>query len=423
MSEAAQNHRALIVKTREFLVAWFSLDELELLCADLGVDPENVGKKDSGKESWAQQIVQYFWNRGTLDELVAQSRKLRPNAPWDELGTQSGADLVKALMRNPEVRDAVIRARITFEAALRHIKSAIEYKEAHDLLQQVELQHNIVYEKVFDENGLRQQVTWRELTRSKVAYVQVILKLTRYVKDSSIAGDASDWLADLDHAVTALNTGFDAADLQAFSDGVLDINDVLGSQISRMNDHLIGAVDGLLRADLPPAWRGVQDRVQRSRPRLDDRTADGFAALVQEVTELNVNIDALRELRNQHERWQKLDNELRSEQAQLAKDPARLRTQWPKRLSRKTRELCGASSDDWARELCGQADRLEASLAKAAESPHNGAGTFDEAGMRFYELRSLASQRFNQVDFDLREACGRLRDLQPLLEAALDQLS
>lgn len=85
--------------------------------------------------------------------------------------------------------------------------------------------------------------------------------------------------------------------------------------------------------------------------------------------------------------------------------------------------MCSTARADWAQELCGQADRLEAELAKLDAPQPDVAGVLDEAGMRFYELRSLASQRFNQVDHDLREACGRLRDLQPLLEAALDHLS
>lgn len=312
------------IRVREFLAAKFNRDELELLCSDLGVDPENVQGIERSKEYWAQQIILHFSRRDALDDLLARCQELRPNAPWSEIIAPASADLIKELMKHPEVRETVIRARATFETALRQIKSAIEYKETHDLLQQVELQHNIIFEKVFDENGVKSQVVWRELTRGKIAYVQVILKLERYVKDSSIAADAADWLGDLDNAVSALNTGFANADLQLFSEGIMDVNDVLGSQISRMNDHLIGAVDGLLRVELPIAWQGVQQRLQRSRSRLDDVTVNGFALLVQEINALNVNIEELRELRNQHERWQKLDNELRSEQAQLAKDPARL---------------------------------------------------------------------------------------------------
>ncbi|BCX02893.1 MAG: hypothetical protein KatS3mg053_0831 [Candidatus Roseilinea sp.] len=88
-SSAASASASLAVRLRAFLVAHFSRNELELLCLDLHVDPEDVPGIGTSKEYWAAQIVLYFQHRDALPELIRRCRALRPNAPWDELDEPS----------------------------------------------------------------------------------------------------------------------------------------------------------------------------------------------------------------------------------------------------------------------------------------------------------------------------------------------
>jgi hypothetical protein len=198
------------------------------------------------------------------------------------------------------------------------------------------------------------------------------------------------------------------------------VNRVLGNQLSRMNDRLIGAIDGLVRASLPEAWQRARDQIRMSAAELDQAMQERFDRLVKEIEAVGASIETLRRLRDDHERWQRLDNELRAELAQFEAGgaPQRFKSAWEKRLGRRTRELCVGGDPAWANALIDQAGKLDHSLAQLSSGPVD----TTEVSYLLFELRGYANQRFNQVDTDLKRECGRLRDLRPLLEAALDQL-
>lgn len=60
----------------------FSVEDLKLLCDDLGVDPQDIPGQDQGKEFWIGQIILYFERRGQVAALLARARELRPNVDW-----------------------------------------------------------------------------------------------------------------------------------------------------------------------------------------------------------------------------------------------------------------------------------------------------------------------------------------------------
>ena len=66
------------VMLRTALIDHFKIEELKILCADLGIDFENLG--GSGKAGTALELVQYMERRGRIGELAAKIRKERPNA-------------------------------------------------------------------------------------------------------------------------------------------------------------------------------------------------------------------------------------------------------------------------------------------------------------------------------------------------------
>ncbi len=66
----------------ERLADSFTLAELELVCADLGVDAELIGGKDQGKAYWAANILIYFEQAGRVADLVAALREQRPLVIW-----------------------------------------------------------------------------------------------------------------------------------------------------------------------------------------------------------------------------------------------------------------------------------------------------------------------------------------------------
>jgi len=65
------------VSLREILSNHFSLDELQVLCFDLGIDSENL--RGETKQARAVEIVTYCERHGRTNDLIAAVRRLRPN--------------------------------------------------------------------------------------------------------------------------------------------------------------------------------------------------------------------------------------------------------------------------------------------------------------------------------------------------------
>lgn len=72
-------------RLRKALAEYFSLDELDTLCSDLGVDYESVPGYGRDKETRVREIVTYFEDRGRLNDLVAQCATERPLVRWSDL--------------------------------------------------------------------------------------------------------------------------------------------------------------------------------------------------------------------------------------------------------------------------------------------------------------------------------------------------
>ena len=68
---------------RQQLSDAFTLAELEVLCADLGVDAELIGGQDRGKAWWIDNLILYFEQADRVADLLAALRERRPRASWE----------------------------------------------------------------------------------------------------------------------------------------------------------------------------------------------------------------------------------------------------------------------------------------------------------------------------------------------------
>jgi hypothetical protein len=72
-------------KLREYIAAYFDLEELKLLCFDLDIDYENiVGDTKAGK---TMALVSYCARRGELWDLVQKCGEKRPRVDWNAVTT------------------------------------------------------------------------------------------------------------------------------------------------------------------------------------------------------------------------------------------------------------------------------------------------------------------------------------------------
>ncbi|MFN8484766.1 MAG: CHAT domain-containing protein [Anaerolineae bacterium] len=65
------------ISLRQAMSDRMSLDEIESLCFDLGIDADNLG--GDNKSAKIRELIQYMQRRGRLDDLTAQLAKVRPD--------------------------------------------------------------------------------------------------------------------------------------------------------------------------------------------------------------------------------------------------------------------------------------------------------------------------------------------------------
>jgi hypothetical protein len=68
-------------KLRMMIDKYFDKSELQTLCFDMGVDYDGLGGEN--KSDKARELVAYFQRRGTIRDLVAKCKELRPNVSWE----------------------------------------------------------------------------------------------------------------------------------------------------------------------------------------------------------------------------------------------------------------------------------------------------------------------------------------------------
>jgi len=70
-----------LAKLRDRIVETFSTDEVDNLCFDLDIDPEDIEGKSKGAK--ARGLVSYCDRRGLLGQLLRRCGELRPSLNWD----------------------------------------------------------------------------------------------------------------------------------------------------------------------------------------------------------------------------------------------------------------------------------------------------------------------------------------------------
>ena len=75
--------REPLIQLRHILSTRFDEGDLRTLCFDLGLDYANLA--GDGKANKARELIAYHENRGRLADLIAASKQLRPDIPWDDL--------------------------------------------------------------------------------------------------------------------------------------------------------------------------------------------------------------------------------------------------------------------------------------------------------------------------------------------------
>jgi hypothetical protein len=90
-AEINEVHRRYFRELRELVEQRFDLEELRTLCADLGVDYDNL--RGEGKAAKARELVAYLNRRERVSELANYVRQRRPTVSWPTLPGVPSAQL------------------------------------------------------------------------------------------------------------------------------------------------------------------------------------------------------------------------------------------------------------------------------------------------------------------------------------------
>jgi hypothetical protein len=81
MAQLLSDGEINLAELRKNLSTYFSLDELNTLCFDLGIDFDNLGGET--KEGKARELVKYSYRNGRLEELLKGAKQSKPNVDWE----------------------------------------------------------------------------------------------------------------------------------------------------------------------------------------------------------------------------------------------------------------------------------------------------------------------------------------------------
>ncbi len=349
----------------------------------------------------------YFINVGPLPDLgdvLQASRKI----------AEGFTSLGKLLESAPAARELIAGARASLRMAREQIRRMTEYKETHDLLQQLELSYRTIAVVIYESGKLlpAQQVNWRALGSHANSLQHVAEKLCHYVQSASFASHAQLWIMDVQTSSEMLPRALDERNLDTLDEALQLDYEVISAQTTRVNAMLMGALDGLQLDPLAQALAQAHMALAAEPLPAGSALAGEIETFGGGVAAMAQHAGQLRALRLAHDRWQDLDDHLRREQAQLGDDTVRPKRQWERMV--KPRVLAFAAVEaPWTAKLRARAERLDTAFAAA---------NMADIEYAYDELRSNVITQFGEVDIDLRNVCARLADAGGPMDIVLEQL-
>lgn len=422
-------------RLRELLVMRYNLEEFRLLCADLNFNHEELAP--AGLSAQIQQFLMIFHKGNRLDALVIYCKAQFPADPWEPTAeelkqfqttpaevkpitvglvmpqgeegasVQRGLEALTELMQLPEARTAVIAFRTDFEAIIGQIELLTDYKQAHDLLHNLEQQCLGALrraEKLFPDD----ETTIDELLTHDLTLQQIIAELKSLATRPTFVNDELTWIQDIERGRESLSQAVNTSDPNQLKRAILFINRVLAIQPSRINNRLNAVARTLRLSALVAAMTNIHQTLRNLN--MDALKLEQFVQGAFSLAKLSSQLDAL--IRG-HDGWQAVIVELRRIDSSMAADPLELELSWPD-LKKMIEKLYENSTESWVNELKEDINQLDQAIT----------GVNPALMKRFFRrLDSRAGNRFYRVDLDLRRLCEDLRRVGQPLATILQILS
>jgi hypothetical protein len=341
------------------------------------LDPEKTGEGESAVLPVAPPPPDF----AKTTELVAQ-----------------GLRALRVLEQNEAIRSVVVVSGPTFAATKQQLVKLGDYKDLHDQL------HILNFECVnpaTQESRKSQKepdnVNWSSLDVVDVDLAKAIVKLGEVASRSSVNPADVAWVPELVIAGEAFKkviANEDAATLPKVVRSIVKL--VALRPPNEINRVLIETARQLSLRDLDQCLQGLlrQLTADERSSEAGQHFADGAAAL----SELRIG---LRDLTEEHDRWQLVASEMREINVQLQSGTDSFFARWEK-LRVILGLLCAKSAEPWAAALREVVTDVDTAIAAGADEKivKNFRRCFGRAGMQFF-----------RVDYDLKVLCGELRKI------------
>ncbi len=314
--------------------------------------------------------------------------------------------LRELMQRSSDVRTDVIAFQTDFRAAREQIDRLGDYKDFHDLLHRLQYHcYNGVGQAALlfpaDEMAVDNLTEYALTLDGIVAALQVVLAR------STLSKQETSWIDDVVAAKTDLNAALDGLDEKLLKRVIWRLNRLLTTQPGLINKSLNQTARVLRLPTLTEALAGICDRLTSLD--LDAGKVQQFETGVKALRQLDQDLTALV---NDHDRWQTLDLELRRIGGTLDHDLFDLEMSWPD-VKTRAEPLCLNVADDWAQALQKESHGLDEALV--ASNPVK-----VKRGFRNFQRR--VSERFFQIDVNLKAVCGDLRQIGTPLASVLGMI-
>jgi hypothetical protein len=344
-----------------------------------------------------------------LVRICSQIKSLCPPPPIEET-TRTAGEAIKQLielMRDPTVQKSVATFRAVFKTSSTQIDIVGHYKELHDSLHTLQFQcYNYIQSIVRNAKKNPEDPTiWDDVYQHEATVQSIVDDLTRFAREDVLVQAFGISIQSLIDDLRILFEAISNCNAEQIEKALRPISKILNTLPTRINERLDAAARGIYLPNLVDALIKVRDNLNKFD--IDSARRDKFEKGVAALTDLNVSLILQIE---SHTKWQEIDVELRPIEAGIARDLTELEESWPD-LKRMVEDVCAGESETWARALTEDGQKLEEALSLN-----------DSIRIRqsFQRYRSRVGSRFYQVDFGLKELCGKLHRVGDPLTTVLE---
>ncbi|MDW8351479.1 MAG: hypothetical protein RML99_06175, partial [Anaerolineae bacterium] len=372
-----------------------------------------------------------FQRRGRLDELAAYCAKERPHLPWGQLAEahrqalarldaaaagegaassayrdiQRGLGALERLARDPNARPLILRIRDDLQDASDYIARLSDYKRLHDEFQELQVRYSVIERDC--RNAETDETAWNTLAEYLTQWDGIISRMLAIAKRPSFAPGDTAWATRMAQIQRRVCDALETQTVKPLTEILPVMRRLLEREPSLVNAKIFEVVRAMLqRSVIPPL---VELREALAQQQVDPLSLDEFARGIESLKGLR---DRLQMLVTEHDRWQRIEDELNPIASNIGRSPDVLAQSWPF-VSSLVHEMLDGLQEDWASAILTLDARIQERLA-ADDAPR--------ARPLFYQFQSRVSNRFRIVDDDLLKVVVELQKIGDSLQRFLREL-